>query len=81
VASSGKAWQTSRGKCEWGTLSREDAQIGRLAVAGYLTEEMKMRQALAGTFSTLPSRSLVSRTITAPGAVATSTHSPPLAPE
>ena len=49
--------------------------------AGYLTAETNARQALTGTLSTLPLRSLVSRTITASAVVATSTHSPPLAPE
>ena len=53
----------------------------RLAVPGYLTAETNARQALAGTLSTSPFRSLVSRTITASAVVATSTHSPPLAPE
>ena len=55
--------------------------IRRLAVPGYLSVETNARQALADTLSTLPFRSLVSRTITVSAVVATSTHSPPLAPE
>ena len=48
---------------------------------GYFIAEMKARHALAGTLSVSPSRFLVSRTITASAALATSTHSPPFAPE
>jgi hypothetical protein len=47
----------------------------------YLTVEMNMRHVLTGTLSTYPLRSWVSRTITAAGMLATSTHSPPFAPE
>lgn len=53
----------------------------RLDVLGYLSVETNTRQALAGTFSRLPFRSLVSRTSTVSVVAATSTHSPPLAPE
>lgn len=55
--------------------------IRRLAVPGYLSAQANARQAFGGTLSTLPFRSLVSRTITVPAVAATSTHSPPLAPE
>jgi hypothetical protein len=55
--------------------------IRRLAAPGHLSAQTNARQALGGTLSTLPSRSLVSRTITVPAVAATSTHSPPLAPE
>ena len=55
--------------------------IRRLAVPGYLSAETNARQALGGTLSTLPVRSLVSRTSTVSAVAATSTHSPPLAPE
>ncbi len=48
---------------------------------GYLTAETNARQALAGTLSTLPLLSFESRTSTAAAVVATSMHSPPLAPE
>ena len=48
---------------------------------GYLIAAMNARQALAGTLSVSPLRFLVSRTITVPAALATSTHSPPFAPE
>lgn len=48
---------------------------------GYFIAAMNARQAPAGTLSVSPSRFLVSRTITAPAALATSTHSPPFAPE
>ncbi len=47
----------------------------------YLIVVMNMRHAPAGTFSAGPLRSLVSRTVTSPGVLATSTHSPPSAPE
>ena len=43
---------------------------------GYFIAAMNARQAPAGTLSVSPSRFLMSRTITAPGALATSTHSP-----
>ena len=42
---------------------------------------MNARHTLAGTFRVPPSRFLVSRTMTASAALATSTHSPPFAPE
>lgn len=48
---------------------------------GYLIAAMNARHALTGTLSVSPSRFLVSRTITASAALATSTHSPPFAPE
>ncbi len=48
---------------------------------GYFIAAMNARQALAGTLRVSPSRFLVSRTITASAALATSTHSPPFAPE
>jgi hypothetical protein len=48
---------------------------------GYFTAEMNTRHALAGTLSVPLPRFLVSRTITELAVVATSTHSPPLAPE
>ena len=54
---------------------------GWQAVPVYLTAETNMRQALVGTLSTSPLLSLESRTITASAVVATSMHSPPLAPE
>ena len=47
----------------------------------YFVAVMNARHALAGTLSAPPSRFLVSRTMTAPAALATSTHSPPFAPE
>jgi hypothetical protein len=61
----------------------EDAPVrgDRLAVRCYLIVVMNMRHALAGTFSAGPLRSLVSRAVTVPGVLATSTHSPPSAPE
>ena len=55
--------------------------IAQIWFGGYLAAEMNARHALAGTFSTCPSRSWVSRTITAAGMLATSTHSPPFGPE
>jgi hypothetical protein len=48
---------------------------------GYFIAAMNARQAPAGTLSVSPLRFLVSRTITASTALATSTHSPPFAPE
>jgi hypothetical protein len=48
---------------------------------GYLIAAMNARHALAGTLSVAPARFLVSRTITASPVLATSTHSPPFAPE
>jgi hypothetical protein len=48
---------------------------------GYFKAAMNARQALAGMLRVFPSRFLVSRTSTASGALATSTHSPPFAPE
>ena len=42
---------------------------------------MNARHVLAGTLSMPPSRFLVSRTMTVSAALATSTHSPPFAPE
>ena len=50
-------------------------------VCGYFIAAMNARQTLAGTLSVSPLRFLVSRTITASAALATSTHSPPFAPE
>jgi hypothetical protein len=50
-------------------------------VCGYFIAAINARQALAGTLSVSPLRFLVSRTITASAALATSTHSPPFAPE
>lgn len=47
----------------------------------YLTAEMNARHAVADMFNTYPLRSLLSRTITVSGVLATSTHSPPFAPE
>jgi hypothetical protein len=55
--------------------------VRRLAVPGYLSAETNARQVPAGTLSTVPFRSLVSRTSTVSAVAATSTHSPPLAPE
>jgi hypothetical protein len=52
-----------------------------LSGAGYLTAERNACHALAGTLSVPPLRSLVSRTMTTLSALATSTHSPPFAPE
>ena len=49
--------------------------------SGYFIAAMNARHALAGTLSVAPARSLVSRTITAWPVPATSTHSPPFAPE
>jgi hypothetical protein len=54
-----------------------DGELG----CGYFVAVMNACQALAGTLSVSPSRFLVSRTITASAALATSTHSPPFAPE
>ena len=51
------------------------------ALSGYFVAAMNARHALAGTLSVPPSRFLVSRTMTASAALATSTHSPPFAPE
>ena len=48
---------------------------------GYFIVAMNARHALAGTLSISPLRFLVSRTMTASAALATSTHSPPFAPE
>jgi hypothetical protein len=48
---------------------------------GYFIAAMNARHALAGTLSIAPARFLVSRTITASSVLATSTHSPPFAPE
>ena len=48
---------------------------------GYFIAAMNACHALAGTLRVAPARSLVSRTITASAALATSTHSPPFAPE
>ena len=48
---------------------------------GYFIAAINARQALTGTLSVSPLRFLVSRTITASAALATSTHSPPFAPE
>jgi hypothetical protein len=48
---------------------------------GYFTAETNACHALAGTLSVPLLRSLVSRTITTLVVAATSTHSPPLAPE
>ena len=48
---------------------------------GYFIAATNARQALADTLSVPPSRFLVSRTSTASAALATSTHSPPFAPE
>jgi hypothetical protein len=48
---------------------------------GYFIAAMNARHALAGTLTVPPLRSLVSRTMTASAALATSTHSPPFAPE
>jgi hypothetical protein len=50
-------------------------------LGSYLTVEMNARHALAGTLSTYSLRFWVSRTITVAGTLATSTHSPPFAPE
>jgi hypothetical protein len=55
--------------------------IIRIGFGVYLMAEMNARQALAGTLSMYPLRFWVSRIITAAGMLATSTHSPPLAPE
>jgi hypothetical protein len=55
--------------------------IRQVWFGGYLTVATNVRHALAGTFSTSPLRFWVSRTITAAGMLATSTHSPPFAPE
>ncbi len=48
---------------------------------GYFIEAMNACHTLAGTLSVAPARFLVSRTITASSVLATSTHSPPFAPE
>ena len=48
---------------------------------GYFIAATNARHALAGTLSVPPLRFLVSRTMTASAALATSTHSPPFAPE
>ena len=48
---------------------------------GYFIAAMNACHALAGILSIAPARSLVSRTITASSVLATSTHSPPFAPE
>ena len=48
---------------------------------GYFIAAMNVCHALAGTLSVAPARFLVSRTITASSVLATSTHSPPFAPE
>jgi hypothetical protein len=50
-------------------------------LGGYLTVETNSRHALAGMLSAFPSRSWLSRTITVFAVLATSTHSPPFAPE
>jgi hypothetical protein len=47
----------------------------------YFIAAMNACHALAGTLSVAPARFLVSRTITASSVLATSTHSPPFAPE
>jgi hypothetical protein len=60
----------------------EDARQSGLGLErGHFISAMKARQALAGTLRVPPSRFLVSRTMTASAALATSTHSPPFAPE
>ena len=57
-------------------------RVDRLALApGYLICAMNARHALAATLKVPPWRSLVSRTMTTSAALATSTHSPPFAPE
>jgi len=48
---------------------------------GHFISAMNARHAPAGTLRVPPSRFLVSRTMTALAALATSTHSPPFAPE
>ena len=48
---------------------------------GYFVAAMNACHALAGTLSVAPARFLVSRTITLSSVLATSTHSPPFAPE
>jgi hypothetical protein len=48
---------------------------------GYFIAAMNACHALAGTLNVVPARFLVSRTITASSVLATSTHSPPFAPE
>ena len=48
---------------------------------GHFSSAMNARHALAGTLSAPPFRFLVSRTMTALATLATSTHSPPFAPE
>jgi hypothetical protein len=49
--------------------------------SAYFVAAMNARHALAGTVNVPPLRSLVSRIITASATLATSTHSPPFAPE
>jgi hypothetical protein len=49
--------------------------------SGYFIAAMNARHALTGTLSDPPLRFLVSRTMTASAVLATSTHSPPFAPE
>ena len=49
--------------------------------SGYFIAAMNARHAPTGTLSVPPLRFLVSRTMTASATLATSTHSPPFAPE
>lgn len=64
------------------TPKAEDApRLRAWSRCDYFTAEMNARHALAGTLSVSLLRSLVSRTITVLAVAATSTHSPPLAPE
>jgi hypothetical protein len=74
-------WQPPKGReTRTGTTGFAEGARPQI-VSGYLTVAMNARHALAGTLSALPLRFWVSRTITAAGMLATSTHSPPFAPE
>ena len=66
-----------------GTLGNRGcpASTGFALEPGHFIVAMNARHALAVTLSMPPSRFFVSRTMTASAALATSTHSPPFAPE
>jgi hypothetical protein len=77
-------WATVTG--EWKIAGHpqgsEDApRLPHRLMRDYLTVDTNARHAVAGIFNTYPLRSLLSRTNTLSAVLATSTHSPPFAPE
>jgi hypothetical protein len=78
------ARERPRPRCRRGTPGNQGCPASTgcgLEERGHSISAMKARHALAGTLKMPLSRFLVSRTMTASAALATSTHSPPFAPE